>query len=149
LEVWAFDRRDLRAWQSSREFKLAIYRLTAEGGLARDFRLRDQLREAAASAVSQVAEGFGRFNPADFARFLGMAKASIVEVQNHLQDAVDRGHISEETRSEHELLAKSALRDLIALIEYLHSPNATQNAQRARAKRQDRRTPNSEHERGT
>jgi four helix bundle protein len=136
--------RDLRAWQTSRQFKLAIYRLTNEGALGRDFRLRDQLREAAASAVSQVAEGFGRFNPADFARFLGMAKASLIEVQNHLQDAVDRGHISEETRAEHDVLAQATLRDLIALLEYLQSPKAIQNAQRARARRQERRTQNPE-----
>jgi four helix bundle protein len=72
---------ELRAWQSARLFKLAIYRLIAEKPLARDVRLCEQLRESARSAVSHVAEGYGRFYPADFARFLGMAKASIIEAQ--------------------------------------------------------------------
>src|SRR5687767_3642459 len=56
---------DLRAWQTARAFKLAIYRLSDEGTLAKDFKLRQQIREAAASAASQIAEGFGRYNPAD------------------------------------------------------------------------------------
>ena len=126
--------RDLRAWQTSHTFKLAIYRLTESGSLAGDFKLRGQLREAAASATSQIAEGFGRFNPADFARFLGMAKASLMEAQNHLQDAVDRGHIGEDARSEHDQLAQRALRDLIALIKYLQSDTAARNAQRFRTR---------------
>lgn len=146
--------RDLRAWQSARTFKLAVYRLTETGALSRGFRLRDQLRESAASAVSQIVEGFGRFSPADFARFLAMAKASLMESQNHLEDAVDRGYISNDCRLEHDALAQAALRDVTALLEYLQSPKALANAARARAKRQSRRTqnhalrtPNSEPER--
>ena len=135
---------DLRAWQSARIFKLAVYHLADEGTFARDFRLRDQLRESAASAVSQIAEGFGRFNPADFARFLAMAKASLIEAQNHLVDAVDRGHIDEATRETHHKLAQTALRDVMSLLEYLQSPRAAQNAKKAREKRQTRRTQNIE-----
>jgi four helix bundle protein len=114
------------------------------GSLADDFRLRDQLRESAASAASQIAEGFGRFNPADFARFVGIAKASVIEAQNHLQDAVDRGHITDTCRQDHDKLAQTALRDMVALLEYLQSPKAVVNAQKARAKRQARRTQNRE-----
>lgn len=135
---------ELRAWQAARAFKLAVYRLCENGTLARDFKLRDQLCEAAASAVSQAAEGFGRFNPADFARFLGIAKASLIEAQNHLQDAVDRRHVSEATKQEYSQLAQIALRDVTALLEYLQSPKAAQNAKRAREKRQHRRTQNPE-----
>ncbi len=137
---------DLRAWQTARAFTLAVYRLCDAGSLAKDFKLRDQLRESAASAVSHVAEGFGRFNPADFARFLGMGKASLIEAQNHLQDAVDRGHITDEVRIEHYSLAKAALRDVVSLLEYLQSPKAAANAQKARAKRQARRLQHPESE---
>ena len=91
-----------------------------------------------------MAEGYGRFYPADFARFLGMAKASVIEAQNHLQDAVDLGHISEDQRAEHHGLADAALRDVTALIEYLQSPKAADNARKVRAKRQARRTQNPE-----
>ncbi len=136
--------RDLRAWQTSRAFKLSIYRLVETAPLASDFRLRDQLRESAASAVSQIAEGFGRFSPGDFGRFMAMAKASLIEAQNHLQDAVDRGYISEECLAEHDRLARIALRDTIALTEYLQSPKATEKAQKARAKRLQSRLRNRE-----
>ena len=135
---------DLRAWQTARTFKLAVYRLGQAGALVNDFKLRSQLCESAASAASQVAEGFGRFNPADFARFLGMAKASLIEAQNHLQDAVDRGHIPEESRAEHHALAQAALRDVTALLEYLQSSKAADNAKRVRLKRQECRTQNPE-----
>ena len=135
--------RDLRAWQSARAFKLAAYALAA-GPLARDFQLRDQLTRAAASAVSQIVEGFGRFNPADFARFLVMARASLMEAENHLEDAVDRGLLSDEQRKETDFLTRAALRDVTALMEYLKSARAAENAAKARAARQARRTPNSE-----
>ncbi len=69
---------------------------------------------------------------------------SLIEAQNHLQDAVDRNHISEDVRQEHHALAQVALKEAIALIEYLQSEKAQQNAKRARAKRQARRTQNRE-----
>jgi hypothetical protein len=73
-----------------------------------------------------------------------MAKASLIEAQNHLVDAVDRGHIDEATREEYHKLAQSALRDVTSLLEYLQSPRAIQNARKARERRQARRTQNSE-----
>ena len=130
---------ELRAWQSARTFKLAIYRLIDQGTLATDFKLRDQLRESARSAASHVAEGYGRFYPADFARFLGMAKASLIEAQNHLQDAVDAGHITDGSRVEHQKIAQAALAEITTLVEYLQSPNAVNNAKQIRAKRQAQR----------
>jgi four helix bundle protein len=92
---------DLRAWQASHTFKNAVYRLCAEGPLSTDWSRRRQLEEAAAGPPSHIAEGFGRFNPSDFGRFLVLARASLMESQNHLRDAVDRGHITEEVRVEH------------------------------------------------
>ena len=135
---------DLRAWQTARAFKLAVYRLSDSGTLARDFKLRDELRKSAASAVSQVAEGFGRLNPGDFTRFMGIAKAALADAQHHLQDAVDRGHITDETRTEHHELAQSALRDVTSLLEYLQSPETADDTKRAGARRPEERFQNSE-----
>jgi len=73
-----------------------------------------------------------------------MAKASLMEAQNHLQDAVDRGHITEDLRAGHHTLADIALRDVTSLLEYLQSPTALENMKKVRAKRQARRTPNPE-----
>ncbi len=131
--------RDLRAWQTAYAFKLRIYELIESGPLSNDETLRKQLRESAASAASQISEGFGRFDPVDFARFVKMARASLVECQNHLQDAVDRGHITNDVRHEYEKLAKDALLEIGGLLDYLQSPEAKRNAERVRQKRHERR----------
>jgi four helix bundle protein len=131
--------RDLRAWQAAYAFKLKVYELIEHGPLANDEKLRKQLREGAASAPSQISEGFGRFDPADNARFVKMARASIIECQNHLQDAVDRRHITERAREEHDQLAREALTEIGGLLDYLHSPEAKRNAERIRQKREERR----------
>lgn len=140
--------KDLRAWQLAYAFKLGIYELTGHGSLACDFGLRDQLREAAASAPSNISEGFGRFDPSDFARFVKIAKASLVECQNHLIDAVDRGHIAEAVRKEHSDRASQALKEVAGLLDYLQSPEAKKNAERIRQRRFERRQVRLNQERG-
>jgi four helix bundle protein len=131
--------RELRAWQTTYAFKLRIYELIESGPLSNDETLRKQLRESAASAASQISEGFGRFDPVDFGRFVKMARASILECKNHLQDAVDRGHISDDARREHDSHAQEALKEIGGLIDYLQSPEAKRNAERVRQKRFERR----------
>jgi len=126
---------DIRAWQACRTYKLAVYRLCAEGALAHDQDLRRQLEESVRGPLSHIAEGFGRFSPPDFARFLVMARSSLMESQNHLIDAVDSGCIQEEVRAELNALAETALEDVTGLMEYLQSPEALRNARRARERR--------------
>ena len=82
-----------------------------------------------------IAEGFGRFNPPDFARFTVMARSSLMESQSQLRDAVDKRYITEETRVELDALAGSALEEVTGLMEYLQSPEALRNARRARERR--------------
>lgn len=126
---------DLRAWQACNAFKKAIYRLCEESAVGRDAELHKQLRESAARTTAHIAEGFGRFNPADFARFCVIARSSLMEAQNHLRDAVDRTHIDEQRRVEHDRLAETALEEVTGLMEYLQSPEALRNARRARERR--------------
>ena len=123
--------------------------MTEAGPLSQDERLRTQLCEAAASATSHLSEGFGRFDPLDFARFVKMSRASLIECQNHLQDAVDRRHITDDTRQEHEEKAQEALREIGGLLDYLQSPEAKRNAERICQKRFDRRNSRSNVEPGT
>ena len=130
---------ELRAWQLARGFKLGIYELTARQPLAGDFRLREQLRDAAASAPSNISEGFGRFDPPDFARLVKIAKASLLECQNHLLDAVDRGHITAAVCDQHVARAQEVLSEIAGLLDYLQSPEAKRNAERIRQKRFERR----------
>lgn len=84
---------DLQAWQKARELVRAVYQSCLQGGLKRDFGLRDQLCRAAVSAMSNIAEGFARPSDRDFAHFLDIAKASALEVQSLLYVAWDVGYL--------------------------------------------------------
>ncbi len=88
---------DIIAWQEARKLVASIYRLTNVGHLAKDFGMRDQLQRAAVSAMTNIAEGFDCESKAEFARFLGIARRSAVEVQSLLYAALDVGHINEQT----------------------------------------------------
>ena len=129
---------DLRAWQAARAFKLRVYELLDSGRLSAHPRLETQLREAAASAPSHISEGFGRFDPADFARFVKMARAAVLECRNHLQDAVDRGALDEATQQAVSTQSDEVLTEVGGLLDYLHSPEARRNAERVRHRRAER-----------
>lgn len=87
---------EIDAWQKGRELTRAIYEATRVGAFARDFGLRDQIRRATVSVMSNIAEGFGRGGNREFIHFLSVAKGSIAEVQTQLYVALDAGYIQEE-----------------------------------------------------
>lgn len=71
--------------------------------------LREDLVDAAESAPANIAEGFGRFHPEEFARFLRIARASLMEIKNHLGDARRRRAVTEGETREYLQLANRAL----------------------------------------
>ena len=81
------------AWQLSYQLTCEVFAFTEIGPAARDFKFRDQVRDSAASAGRNIAEGFGRFSPGDFARFLRYARASVLETRNSLIEARGRGYL--------------------------------------------------------
>jgi four helix bundle protein len=87
---------DIQAWQKGRELVREVYRASSDGVFAKDFGLRDQIRRAAVSVMSNVAEGFARKGDRDFAHFLDIARGSAVECQSLAYVALDVGYISEE-----------------------------------------------------
>ena len=126
---------DLRAWLACDTYKKAIYRLIDAGVYGKDWKRRGQIEESVSGPPDHIAEGFGRFNPADFARFTVMARSSLMESQSQLRDAVDKRYITEETRLQLDGLAEAALEEVTGLMEYLQSPEALRNARRARERR--------------
>ena len=86
---------DIVAWQEARKLVESIYRVTSTGALVKDFGMRDQLRRAAVSAMTNIAEGFDCESKIEFARFLGIVRPSAVEVQSLLYAALDVGYINE------------------------------------------------------
>jgi four helix bundle protein len=104
------DFRDLVAWQLAYELKSEVFAFTATGPASRDFKYRDQIRASSSSSPANTAEGFGRFRPREFARFLEIARASLMETQNHLLDGRDRGYLDEALYSRLSNLARAALK---------------------------------------
>ena len=88
---------DFIAWQKARRLTSEIYKVTNEGQFARDFGLRDQIRRAAISSMSNVAEGFERGRAGEFHQFLSVAKGSCAELRAQLYIALDVGYIQTET----------------------------------------------------
>ncbi len=86
---------ELIAWQKARTLTHAIYQVTRKDHFAKDYGLSSQIQRASVSIMSNIAEGFERGSPADFHRFLVIAKASCAEVRSQLYIALDIGYITE------------------------------------------------------
>jgi four helix bundle protein len=87
---------DLIAWQKAQELTTNIYQITSVGEFARDFGLPDQIRRASVSIMSNIAEGFERFNPNEFHHFLSISKASCGKVRSQLYVATDINYVTNE-----------------------------------------------------
>ena len=111
----------MAAWQRSREVRQLAYELLKQPEASRDFKFRDQLRDAARSAPRNIAEGFARYKHKEFAQFVRIAKGSTGEVLDAFIDAVDSGHLSPTDFPRHEHACKKALSAINGLIRYLES----------------------------
>lgn len=110
---------DLHAWQGAREIVSIIYGMTSRSSFSRDFALRDQIRRAAISISSNIAEGFSRRSNKEFIQFLFIAKGSISEVQSQLYLALDQGYISQEPFLETYDKLETVAKQLSRLATYL------------------------------
>ena len=84
---------DLDAWKIARELTRDVYRITQADEFSRDFGLKNQIRKASVSVMSNIAEGFERGTRPEFHRFLTMAKSSCAEVRAQLYVALDVGYL--------------------------------------------------------
>ena len=85
---------DLEVWKDARRLTQAIYLITQTEKFSKDFALRDQIRRATVSIMSNIAEGFERGGNQEFSQFLYFAKGSCGEVRSQLYIAVDQDYIS-------------------------------------------------------
>jgi len=96
---------DLIAWQKARKLTRQIYKATNQGKFASDYGLKDQIRRAAVSSMSNMAEGFERGGLVEFQRFLAIAKGSCAELRTQLYVALDAGYL--DTNSFDSLMAQA------------------------------------------
>ena len=88
---------DLTTWQQGHQLVLDIYRTTKEFPRDEQFGLTSQIRRAAVSVTSNIAEGFSRPSFADKAHFYAMAQGSLTELQNQLLIAKDIAYIEQKS----------------------------------------------------
>ena len=75
---------DLEVWKQAFSLVKSIYAITRSATFRDDYGLRNQIRRAAVSAMSNIAEGFGRRSRIEFSRFLDISRGSVLEVQSLL-----------------------------------------------------------------
>ncbi len=97
---------DLLVWQKGMEIVKQVYFISKEGELCRDFAMRDQLRRAAISIPTNIAEGFERSSRKEYVNFLNFAKGSTGEVRSLLNVAFELGYLEP---SQHETLRQAIL----------------------------------------
>jgi len=88
---------DFQVSQKARELTKEVYSVTKLSEFSKDYALRDQIRRAAISVLSNIAEGVERKGCREFINFLNIAKGSASEVRAQLYVSLDQGYINQET----------------------------------------------------
>ena len=112
---------DLGVWQDARVLVKDIYSASKQRAFYRDFGLRDQIRRAATSTMSNIAEGFERGTRKEFIQFLNIAKGSNGEVRSQLYIALDQEYLTEKEFSALRDSAVSLSRRIAKFIRYLET----------------------------
>lgn len=84
----------LNVWKKAKNLSVEIYRLTSIEPFSKDWSLKDQIRKAAISIPSNIAEGQGRFGKREFQNYLSIANGSTYEVMTQIHIARDPGYIT-------------------------------------------------------
>ncbi len=113
--------RDLGVWHKAHLLALEVYKITAHFPKEELYGLTSQLRRAAASIPSNIAEGCGRGSDPDFARFLQIAMGSASEVEYQLLLAHDLSFISPANYTRLNDLVTEVKRMLTSLLQKLRS----------------------------
>ena len=112
--------KDLDVWKDSIELVTRIYRLVSNFPKEERFGLVDQMKRAAVSIPSNIAEGAARNSQKEFLQFLYVALGSIVELDTQLIISKKLGFLNNENILEHLEKIKSKL---LGLIRYLRKGN--------------------------
>lgn len=110
---------DMLAWQKAKRLTIEIYKITNEPLFSKDFGLKDQIRRAAVSVPSNIAEGFGRGGTNEFKNFLSISKGSLYEVKTQLIIAFELGLVDEKLKEQLILNIEEITGMISGLIKYL------------------------------
>jgi four helix bundle protein len=124
----AKDFTELVAWKRADDLERFVIEILRRPVLARDSDYCRQTADAAASGPRNIAEGFGRFAPAQFANFLRIAIGSELETKNQILKAWQRGALTDEEHWAGMILCKRAIGAALGLRRYLLTQQARANA---------------------
>ena len=123
---------EIEAWKKARELTKRIYQVSGAGTFAKDFSLKDQIRSASVSIMSNIAEGHDRSGTREFVQFLAIAKGSTAEVKSQLYVALDQDYIALATFTELSSLAIETGSIIGGLMKYLRGSGITGTKYRTR-----------------
>jgi len=123
---------DLECWQLARELERRVFAFTDKPPASSDFEYCRQIRKSSSSAPPNIAEGFGRYYPGDFARFIRNALGSLNETRDHLGAGFERRYLTEELYRELKTLANRAIGASVNLVKYLEGCKANWRTHRVR-----------------
>ena len=86
---------DLVVFQKAMSLSKEIYRVTSDGKFSKDWGLRDQIRRASVSILSNIAEGFGKYSNQEFKKYLAIANGSSFEVRAQVLLSREIGYLGE------------------------------------------------------
>jgi four helix bundle protein len=110
---------EIEAWKKARELTKRIYAVSGAGSFARDFSLKNQIRSASVSIMSNIAEGYDRSGTGEFVQFLAISKGSAAEVKSQLYVALDQEYIDQPIFNELRVLAMETGNMVGGLMKYL------------------------------
>ncbi len=112
--------KELIVWQRAIELTVAVYKLTSQFPNAERFGLTNQMRRAAVSIASNIAEGYGKSSKGEYLLFLGHARGSCAEIETQLVIANELGFGSNTLFNSAHSLADEVGKMLVALMKSLH-----------------------------
>ena len=114
---------EVESWKRARKLTNEVYQVTSSGKFERDFGLKDQIRRASVSILSNIAEGFERGGDQEFLQFLAVAKGSCGELRAQLYVAPDQNYCSEEHFRRLSGIATEVGQLISGLMKYLKQSN--------------------------
>jgi len=121
---------DLEVWQLANNVRCLVRDIVGRLDPVKDAWLRQQLRKAANSACAAISEGFGRYTPLDFARFLRISKGSLEEIRDHGTEPEVAAVTTPDERDELETAIGRAIGAEVRLIGYLRTAKAPEGRRR-------------------
>jgi len=111
----------LKAWQLADGVRRRMLELLANPAVARDFDFRDQAQSAANSSCRNIAEGFYRYRHKEFANFVNIARASLGELHDSLDEAKIKRYLTPEAHASFDAQIREAMRVANGLYRYLRN----------------------------